>query len=196
MKGTMPDILRLAIETGLVTNPPGKSPYHGDKHWKSVALVGLHLSRQTPGASMPIIFTFAMLHDLCRLHDSNPGEGPDPEHGHRAAAMFLRMVDSPGVEEFPPYEGRTEILAHAIACHVEAQNGEGLNVNVGLCWDADRLTLPRVGIVPDDRYLTTDAAKLESSKDFALHLCIMQRNGYPFPSWTEIRKETEEYRWP
>ncbi|MBT5083254.1 MAG: hypothetical protein HOM62_22025 [Rhodospirillaceae bacterium] len=33
------------------------------------------------------------------------------------------------------------------------------DITVQTCWDADRLDLGRAGIVPDPRYLCTDAAK-------------------------------------
>jgi hypothetical protein len=50
-----------------------------------------------------------------------------------------------------------ERLAHAMHHHTD-----GLTTDdplVGACWDADRLDLPRVGIAPVGRYLSTATAR-------------------------------------
>jgi hypothetical protein len=51
---------------------------------------------------------------------------------------------------------------------------------VGACWDADRLDLPRVGIAPDPRYLSTQAGRSEQ---------IIRATGDPdrtVPTWEEL----------
>ena len=52
---------------------------HGAGHWARVRENGLRLTATT-GANEKIVELFAFLHDSRRLHD-----GPDPEHGERAA---------------------------------------------------------------------------------------------------------------
>ena len=48
-------------------------------------------------------------------------------------------------------------LIFAIAFH---NNGDiSDDPTIGVCWDADRLDLPRVNILPDAKYLSTQAAK-------------------------------------
>ena len=45
------------------------------------------------------------------------------------------------------------------ACEEHTNGGVGSDPTVGVCWDADRLNLWRVGIEPDPRLLSTQAAK-------------------------------------
>ena len=47
----------------------------------------------------------------------------------------------------------------AFACEEHTNGGVGSDPTVGVCWDADRLNLWRVGIRPDPRLLSTRAAK-------------------------------------
>lgn len=185
-------LLSHALETGLVTNPPGKSLLHGEAHWKAVALTGLFISRLTGGASMPFLYVFAMLHDMCRLNDDH-----DPAHGERASMLFARLVMHPGVQGFGPYEPATEDMIYALAHHVGAPHArDHANLNVGICWDADRLNLWRVGVRPDPAYLTTEVGQSSGASAYSFILCEHQINGGPFPDWTAIRHTLENYRWP
>ena len=43
----------------------------------------------------------------------------------------------------------------AFACEEHTNGGIGPDPTVGVCWDADRLNLWRVGIIPDPRFLST-----------------------------------------
>ena len=45
------------------------------------------------------------------------------------------------------------------ACEEHTNGGVGRDPTVGVCWDADRLNLRRVGIRPDPRLLSTGAAR-------------------------------------
>ena len=47
------------------------------------------------------------------------------------------------------------------ACEEHTNGGVGRDLTVGVCWDADRLNLWRVGIQPDPRLLSTEAARSE-----------------------------------
>lgn len=187
----LPGILKLALDRG-VTNPPGMSILHGEVHWKCVALTAFWLARHTPKADLEFIFTFAMLHDTMRLDD-----GADPEHGARAAKLFIALTQENELDAFGAYDQRTLDMVHALTHHVGSTNAVGYdNPNVGLCWDADRLNLWRVGLTPDDRYLTTAMAKTEAAKRYGYVLCERQFKREPFPTWSQIRQEMDECRFP
>jgi uncharacterized protein len=49
----------------------------------------------------------------------------------------------------------------AFACEEHTNGGVGPDPTVGVCWDADRLNLWQVGIRPDPRWLSTEAARSE-----------------------------------
>lgn len=123
------------------------SPIHGEQHWKAVARAGLDVAAHTPGADRSVVFLFALFHDTMRLND-----GRDPRHGVRAAA-FVRRVD-------PTLHGlgeRVETLA--VACELHTNGLTSDDPTIGACWDADRLNLWRVHIVPTAELLSTEAAR-------------------------------------
>ena len=120
---------------------------HGAAHWARVRLNGLTMARVN-GARLDVVELFALLHDSQRHHD-----GRDPEHGERGADFTLRLnsellrLDRPGLE----------MLTYAVRHH-----SDGLieaDVTVQTCWDADRLDLGRVGIVPRPDKLCTEQAR-------------------------------------
>jgi uncharacterized protein len=47
----------------------------------------------------------------------------------------------------------------AFACEEHTNGGVDPDPTVGVCWDADRLNLWRVGIKPDPRFLSTQPAR-------------------------------------
>lgn len=192
-----PALIETALEMG-ATNPPEKSPLHGEVHWKCVAMTGLYLARKQPEIRFDpnFLLVFACLHDIMRLNDSNPGDPDDSAHGARASELWRRMVVHPGVQGYDPYALDTMEMAYALSGHVGTPVSDSDNPNVGLCWDADRLTLWRVGIRPDRQYLSTEAAKTVESIAFGRHLAEAQLSGSPFPDWPEITKEIQEWRWP
>lgn len=124
------------------------SRLHGPAHWARVASFGAQLSRETPGADPHVVSIFAALHDTQRYTD-----GHDPDHGRRAAetALDLRGILFEATDE------QIELLVEAIARHVDGLITE--EPTIGVCWDADRLDLPRCGIKPEPTYLSTKAAK-------------------------------------
>jgi uncharacterized protein len=120
---------------------------HGDAHWRRVGEAGLFLAERE-GVSTHVVLLFAIFHDCRREND-----GHDPEHGPRAAALAEQIGHEPlglSVEELAA-------LAHAMREHDRGRvTGDAL---VGACWDSDRLDLPRVGITPDPRLLSTGTAR-------------------------------------
>jgi uncharacterized protein len=121
--------------------------YHGLTHWARVMENGLKLAELT-GADRDVVTLFALFHDSRRIDDGN-----DDGHGQRGAelAAELRGV----VYDLP--DVKFELLYRACALHTEGRRDDSETVLT--CWDADRLDLGRVGIMPDPRYLGTKAAR-------------------------------------
>jgi uncharacterized protein len=179
---TRPAALQIALERG-VTNPPGRSRIHGEDHWKCVALAGLWIAERTPGADLEFILTFAALHDVMRENDSS-----DPIHGPRAAQLLVGLLDDPGLDGFPPQSQRSQDLLFAISHHTGTDDArDHSNVNVGVCWDADRVNLWRVWRCPRPRFLTTEAAISGGAIDYVRSLCGMQSRG-ELPSWADLTR--------
>lgn len=125
----------------------GEHSLHGPDHWQRVERNALTLAAET-GADLLVVRLFAVLHDSQRRNEMH-----DPEHGARAAdwATQLRGV------EFTVDEVQFRMLTEACVFH-----DKGLvspNPTIGTCWDADRLDLPRVGINPMSRFMSTPAGK-------------------------------------
>lgn len=119
---------------------------HGMLHWMRVRDIGLRISKAN-GASKSIIRYFAILHDSCR-----EDEGHDKDHGRRSATYARRnrkMIDLSDSE--------FETLIAAIEGHTDGKVSN--DINIGTCWDADRLDLGRVGIRVQPQYISTDVVK-------------------------------------
>lgn len=187
------NVIQEAVKRG-ATNPPGRSTLHGETHWKCVAMVGFQIGRAMGLVGemfdAEFLITFAQLHDICRLDD-----GEDLAHGARAAEMFTVLADSPGIPGFVPYSDRANDMVYALSNHTVGANlPPGVNINAGICWDADRCTLWRVGIEPERRYFSSGAGWL--ARYLGLELVRRQFDGTPFPSWSQIIKEMGDWRWP
>lgn len=120
---------------------------HGPAHWARVRYNGMLLS-QASGADWQVVELFAFIHDSQRYDD-----GFDRDHGPRAADYAMRTCG----KLFQLRDSQLEKLVQACMGHTH----EHLSpcVTVQTCWDADRLDLARVGIIPDPYYLGTDLAK-------------------------------------
>jgi len=130
----------------------GEYSVHGLDHWQRVETVGLDLCQET-GADETVVRLFAILHDSCRLDD-----GADPLHGPRAADMLGEISG----ELFTLAPGRLELLEYAIRHHTGGQISD--DPTIGTCWDADRLDIGRVGIIPHERFMSTAAGKRRVSR--------------------------------
>ena len=125
------------------------SPVHGEQHWQCVARIGARLAAGTPGADVQFALLFGVLHDSRR-----EGDGRDPEHGLRAAAFIDELHDG----------GRLTLDARALrrlrdAVTLHDAGRTTRDPIVGVCWDADRLCLPRIGIEPRAELLSTSAGR-------------------------------------
>ncbi len=123
------------------------SSIHGESHWQRVAAAGLALLPGTPDADPALVFLFALFHDSMRFNDDY-----DPLHGPRGAALARELRG----EAFDLKDAEMDLLG--FACQEHTNGGVGSDPTVGVCWDADRLNLWRVGIRPDPRLLSSQAA--------------------------------------
>jgi uncharacterized protein len=90
---------------------------------------------------------FALFHDSMRVND-----GHDLDHGRRGSALARDLADI-----LPLTRSQLERLTTACDGHTDGFVSD--DPTVGACWDADRLDLPRVGIQPEARLLSTATAR-------------------------------------
>ena len=123
------------------------SSIHGPGHWRRVQRNGLLLCPQTL-ANENVVRLFALFHDSCRLND-----GWDPGHGARGAELAASLRG----KSFQLSDQDFELLHYACVWHTDGVSHD--DPRVATCWDADRLDLDRVGIIPDPRRMCTDAGR-------------------------------------
>jgi uncharacterized protein len=130
---------------------------HGMPHWGRVKTNGFRIAKYTEGVDLDVVELFVYLHDSCRINESY-----DPEHGMRA----VTFAESLRGEFFTFTSAEFELFAYACVSHtsglVEA------DVTVQCCWNADRLDLGRVGIMPHPNKLCTDYAKRPDVIEWAM----------------------------
>lgn len=117
---------------------------HGMPHWERVERNGLLLA--TEEVNTTVVRLFAYLHDKWRVDNRE-----DLEHGKRAAENILKLRSTllAGLkdEEFEQLRKACEL--HTV-CH---RTGD---ITIDTCFDADRLDLPRVGILPRPSKMATE----------------------------------------
>lgn len=116
---------------------------HGLSHWLRVEKNGIMLS--TPEVNPYIVTAFAFLHDSCRVDN-----GYDVKHGVRALTK-IDEIRHTILKNFTDEE--IERLKTACKYHTTKDRTDDMTVNV--CFDADRLDLPRVGIIPDPKKMAS-----------------------------------------
>jgi len=124
---------------------------HGIKHWRKVWEIGNYLSGQTK-ADTKIINLFAYSHDAKRENEYD-----DLEHGKKARIFIKELYHK---KLFCISKSQLDKLSFACEHHNDP-SAKSTDVTIQTCWDADRLDLWRVGIVPDRHSLNTDFAKQE-----------------------------------
>ena len=122
--------------------------FHGEDHWREVAAIGLELADETVDCDRQVIVLFALLHDAMRI-----GDDRDPDHGPRAAALVAEL----GLTALGVDSRQAELVQRA--CRDHTGGTLSADPTIGVCWDADRLTLGRVGIEPQARYFSTAAGR-------------------------------------
>ncbi len=120
---------------------------HGVTHWARVLENGRRLAAST-GARLDVVEMFAVFHDSQRQN-----EGFDSGHGARGGRLAAHLRG----QAFDLDDAGFDLLM--LACQVHTDGQTVADVSVQTCWDADRLDLPRVGILATDEYLCTPAAR-------------------------------------
>jgi hypothetical protein len=123
--------------------------HHGLAHWNKVDYNAVTLARLTPGADMKVVRLFAAFHDCKRID-----EGHCLKHG-RWAAEYIRELHAEG--KLGLTAKQLETLTYACAYHDDGKTSD--DPTIGVCWDADRMELIRVGMIPTERYFSTKAGK-------------------------------------
>ena len=121
----------------------GEESYHGPAHWHRVVQNGVWISRRS-GADERVVRLFGWLHDSKRGNESS-----DPGHGRRGAEFAASLRGD--VFDLPDDEFET--LVFACTWHTDRDRSD--DVTVGSCWDADRMDLGRVEIVPNSQFMST-----------------------------------------
>lgn len=133
-----------------------QSTIHGPSHWRAVGAVAAELAGafgrdagDGPPPDRELLLLFALLHDAMREDD-----GRDLDHGPRAALLLDRLRVDGTLDLDGP---RAAVLTEALHDHT---NGTlSTDPTIGTCWDADRLLIGRVGIVPDPRFCSTSEGR-------------------------------------
>jgi uncharacterized protein len=95
-----------------------------------------------------VVDLFALFHDARRTNENR-----DPGHGARGADLARQLRSS-----LPPLtDDQFELLCEACARHTDGHVDS--DPTIGVCWDADRLDLWRVGISPMESLLSTVTAR-------------------------------------
>lgn len=128
----------------------GPQSYHGFSHWDNVVRNVQALCVETPEADLLVCQLFAVLHDCKRQNEDD-----DPKHGPRAAEYVKRLQHRSGKLNITP--DQFDQLFHAIYHHTDGVLHD--DPTIGVCWDADRMDLLRVNIMPDPKFFSTEAAK-------------------------------------
>lgn len=128
---------------------------HGVGHWARVLENGLRLADAT-GVNPDIMSLFAVFHDARRIN-----EGGDHGHGRRGAELAAELRGT--LFELPD----DDFLLLRLACEGHTDGRTDAHLVVQICWDADRLDLPRVGKRVDPARLCTDAARTASMIEWA-----------------------------
>lgn len=132
----------------LVAHTAPESRIHGAAHALEVAAAGVRLIEAGAAADPSVVLAFAILHDSQRQ-----SEGHDPEHGARAADLAEQLAG----DAHHLNDSQLELLCEALVEH--DRGGISSDPTIGTCWDADRLTLRRLGIAPRARLLSTAAGR-------------------------------------
>jgi hypothetical protein len=127
------------------------SELHGPRHWRDVARVGLVLCRYQTLADPLVVLAFAAAHDSQRH-----GDGIDSDHGPRAAEVVRHLHEQGAL---PLADEQAEQLRLACSRHTYAMADRPVSATAGACYDADRLTLWRLNIAPDETLLFTPWGK-------------------------------------
>ncbi len=128
------------------------SRIHGVDHWQRVERNGIFLCQHNQ-ADQLVVQLFALFHDCKRENDYR-----DLEHGPRAE-KYLRSI-----KKFVDVTS-SQFEEICVACRTHTVGTIPGNITIATCWDADRMDIGRVGIVPHEDFLTNEEAKRIARED-------------------------------
>jgi len=138
---------------------------HGANHWARVLHHGRTIG-ELRKADLMVVELFGFLHDSCRWSD-----GRDMQHGERAAE-FAHGIHGDYYSLTP---AQLDKLCYAMKHHSGGDVSEDATIQT--CWDADRLDLGRVGIMPSANYLSDEASIfIESAFDWSVGVTSSDTN--------------------
>jgi uncharacterized protein len=120
---------------------------HGVVHWARVLENGLRIA-EANGADREVVTLFALFHDARRVN-----EDWDDGHGLRGGELARSLRG----ELVHLDDDRFDLLFEACRLHTDGLTAG--DPTLLACWDADRLDLGRVGVMPDPRRLGTKAGR-------------------------------------
>jgi uncharacterized protein len=121
--------------------------YHGVVHWARVLENGVRVAASN-GGDAEVVRLFALFHDARRMN-----EHIDNGHGTRGGDLARSLRGTLVHLD----DARFELLYNACVLHTDGHTTG--DPTLLACWDADRLDLGRVGIVPKPHLLCTDMAR-------------------------------------
>lgn len=128
--------------------------FHGIRHWYNVRNIAHKINQVMPSrykqsADPLVLDLFALFHDLARLN-----EYTDRGHGGRGGELAKQFRG----QYFDCSDRQMELLL--AACEGHEYGKLSTDPTVGVCWDADRLDLNRVGIWPDEKFMSFPKASI------------------------------------
>jgi len=126
---------------------------HGYNHWKSVEKIGHYIADRN-GADKSVVSAFAFLHDIGRERESE-----EPRHGEKSMELVKKSFN------LELSTDQQEKLLFAISEH-DKSDAKSDDITIQTCWDADRLDLPRVYILPDRELLYTEVGKSQETFEY------------------------------
>jgi uncharacterized protein len=121
--------------------------HHGVVHWARVLENGVRVAASN-GGDAEVVRLFALFHDSRRVNEDDD-EGHGTRGGELARSLRGTLVHLD--------DARFDLLYEACRLHTDGQTTGSPTLLA--CWDADRLDLGRVGIVPKPHLLCTDMAR-------------------------------------
>jgi uncharacterized protein len=103
---------------------------------------------EVPDADPLVVFLFALFHDSMRVNDQI-----DPGHGRRGGLLARELHGR------LHFAGADQLALLVDACNRHTGGEVSSEPTTGVCWDADRLNLWRVGTTPGAAYLSTAPAR-------------------------------------
>jgi uncharacterized protein len=125
---------------------------HGIEHWQRVYLNTQLLSKYY-GVQSKVFELFSILHDSKRENEYR-----DINHGKRASEFVKVLIEKKMIILNDVDQQR---LIYACKNHTKSDKKDKLykDLIIQICFDSDRMDIGRVGIIPNEKYLSTDYAK-------------------------------------